>query len=73
MKILTTILLILSLTGCATGAERKVDAACSFLYFLPIPVMSLVVGNAGCILAADRAAVADEEEDEDDDNEEEDE
>lgn len=65
------LLLLSSLTGCANGYERKVDAACSFIYFLPIPVVSLVVGNLGCVLAADSAAVADEAEEEDDEDEDE--
>ena len=67
MKNLLILILITSLYGCVSGAERKVDAACSFLYFLPLPMMSLIFGNAGCILAADQAAVADEEDDEDED------
>lgn len=68
MKILTILLLSLSLAGCATGYERKVDAGCSFLYFLPFPVVNLMLGNLACVVAADRAAVADAEDDEEEDD-----
>lgn len=67
------ILLSLSLGGCVSqGNERKVDAACSFLYILPIPLVGAILANSTCIVAADQAAESDEEEDDEEEDDDED-
>lgn len=74
MKLLTTLLLAISLLGCVhLENSEKLDRACTFAAIIStIPVTSLVALVAGCFMAVDKIKeVEDDEEEECEDDDEE--